>query len=146
MLHAALLSFAASNKISSFLVWGSCSRPPILANRVNGWPAGKAVDACADCLPAFACLVIATCQLALQAECMAGWQAGLSLLVQLHTHALLPANSSANNLQTGYPAAEVHQCQQARSMSDWRVGLLVFVQEDLQYLLMLLPVNTKYII
>ena len=31
-------------------------------------------------------------------------------------------------------------------MSDWRIGLLVFVQEDLQYLLMLLPVNTKYII
>lgn len=30
-------------------------------------------------------------------------------------------------------------------MSDWRVGLLVFVQEDLQYLLMLLPVNTNSI-
>ncbi len=30
-------------------------------------------------------------------------------------------------------------------MSDWRVGLLVFVQEDLQYLLMLLLVNTNSI-
>ena len=128
--HAACIHSCKQFKKQS----STCSRPPMLPNRVHGWPASKAVDACADCLPAFACLVTATSQLTLQA--------GLPLLVQLHTHALLPANTYANNLQKGHPVAEVHQCWQARSMSCWRAGLLVFVQEDLQYLLMLLPVIT----
>ena len=83
-----------------------------------------------------------------QAECMAGWQAGLLVFVQtvlLHMHVLLLANTSANNLQTGHPFVEVHQCWQTECMDGWHVGLPVFVQNDLQYLLaaiVLLPVNT----
>jgi len=45
-----------------------------------------------------------------QAECMAGWQAGLLVLVQSvlqQLRVVLPANTAANNLQTG-PANTQH--------------------------------------
>ena len=37
---------------------------------------------------------------------MAGWQAGLQVLVQIalqHMHVMLPANTAANNLQQALP-------------------------------------------
>lgn len=42
---------------------------------------------------------------------MTGWQSGLLVFVYtvlLGMHVLLPANTSANNLQTGHPRAEIH--------------------------------------
>ena len=41
---------------------------------------------------------------------MAGWQAGLLVLVQSvlqHMHVVLPANTAANNLQTGYQLVQI---------------------------------------
>ncbi len=48
-----------------------------------------------------------------QAECMAGWQAGLLVLVQSvlqQLHVVLPANTAANNLQTGPAKSLVVVC------------------------------------
>ncbi len=47
---------------------------------------------------------------------MAGWQAGLLVLVQSvlqHMHVVLPANTAANNLQTGPAKSSVVVCEYA---------------------------------
>ena len=63
---------------------------------------------------------------------MAGWQAGLLVLVQSvlqHMHVVLPANTAANNLQTGYQLVQMHRSWQAECMAGWQAGLLVLVQK-----------------
>ncbi len=88
---------------------------------------------------------------------MAGWQAGLLVLVQSvlqRLHVVLPANTAANNLQTG-PAivwllcvwvclscSKHHRSWQAECMAGWQAGLLVLVQSVLQRLHVVLPANT----
>jgi len=69
--------------------------------------------------------------------CMAGWQAGLLVLVQSvlqHMHVLLLANTAANNLQTHHPRVQDHRSWQAECMAGWQAGLLVLVQSVLQHM------------
>ena len=76
---------------------------------------------------------------------MAGWQAGLLVLVQSvlqHMHVVLPANTAANNLQTGYQLVQMHRSWQAECMAGWQAGLLVLVQSVLQHMHVVLPANT----
>ena len=77
---------------------------------------------------------------------MAGWQAGLLVLVQSvlqqHMHVVLPANTAANKLQTGYQLVQMHRSWQAECMAGWQAGLLVLVQSVLQHMHVVLPANT----
>ena len=67
---------------------------------------------------------------------MAGWQAGLLVLVQSvlqHMHVVLPANTAANNLQTGYQLVQMHRswaackhsCKQFANRSSQELGCCV---------------------
>ena len=65
---------------------------------------------------------------------MAGWQAGLLVLVQSvlqQLHVVLPANTAANNLQTHHPLVQDHRSWQAECTAGWQAGLLVLCADCL---------------
>jgi hypothetical protein len=57
-------------------------------------------------------------------------------------HVVLPANTAANNLQTGHLLVQDHRSWQAECMAGWQAGLLVLVQSVLQHMHVVLPANT----
>ena len=76
---------------------------------------------------------------------MAGWHAGLLVLVQSvlqHMLVLLLANTAANYLQTHHPLVQDHRSWQAECLAGWQAGLLVLVQSVLQHMHVLLLANT----